>query len=120
MFVSQLSKKEQALALTMMYNLDTMTSRSVQKSLEDIDAQAHQLLENAKREVQRRGAAQQDYAAVVPADIVAILTAGDREEHERGDAHVAAHVKFSEVIRKCFAKLEQEEKRYRDRWERDG
>ena len=99
----------------MMYNLDTITSRSVQKSLEDIDSQANQLLENAKREVQRRGAAQQDYASIIPADIVTILTAGDKEEHEREEAHVAAHVKFSEVIRKCFAKLEQEEKRYQDR-----
>ena len=99
----------------MMYNLDTITSRNVQKSLEDIDSQANQLLENAKREVQRRGAAQQDYGAVIPADIVAILTAGDKEEHEREEGHVAAQVKFSEVIRKCFAKLEQEEKRYQDR-----
>ena len=99
----------------MMYNLDTITSRNVQKSLEDIDSQANQLLENAKREVQRRGAAQQDYGAIIPADIVAILTAGDKEEHEREEGHVAAQVKFSEVIRKCFAKLEQEEKRYQDR-----
>ena len=99
----------------MMYNLDTITSRNVQRALEDINAQANQLLENAKREVQRRGAAQQDYASIIPADIVTILTAGDKAEHEREEAHVAAQVKFSEVIKKCFAKLEQEEKRYQDR-----
>jgi hypothetical protein len=64
-------------------------------------------------QVQRRGTAQQEYAAVLPAPIVTILTAGDKVEHEREEAHVASHAKFGDVIRKTFTKLEQEEKRYR-------
>ena len=74
----QLAVAEQGLALQVMYSLDTVTLRHVASSLSDLDARAHALLEAAKAEVQRRGAALQDYTPVLPPHVTAILTAGDK------------------------------------------
>ena len=75
----------------------------------------NQLSEAAKAEGQRRGAATQEISTIIPPDVVAILTDGDPREAEREESHVGAHVRFCEAVKKFFGKLEQEEKRYKER-----
>lgn len=99
----------------MMFNLNTVSTTQVQASLEEIGSAVRTLQDSFKQEVQRRGAAQQDYATVIPVDVIGILVAGDKTENEREDSHSAANIRFSEAVRKFCVKMQQEEKRYKDR-----
>ena len=111
----ELTSAEHKLALTLIHDMDNVTVKSVEKALEEIDAGANTIAESGKREVQRRGAAEQEYGNVLPPEVIAVLTDADMRECEKEEGHVAAHVKFANSIRKFFNKLQQEEKKYKDK-----
>lgn len=111
----ELTLKEHQFTQQLLFDLDSVTSRDVQRFLEEIDADVHQLSEAEKREVQRRGGAEQEYATVIPPEVIAVLTQSDAKEHEGEEGHVASHVKLADALRRFFNKLQQEEKQYKDR-----
>lgn len=111
----ELTLKEHQFTQQLLFDLDSVTSRDVQRFLEEIDADVHQLSEAEKREVQRRGGAEQEYATVIPPEVIAVLTQSDTKEHEGEEGHVASHVKLADALRRFFNKLQQEEKQYKDR-----
>ena len=111
----ELTAAEHKLTLTLLHDMDNVTVKSVEKSLEEIDASANTIAESGKREVQRRGAAEQEYGNVLPPEVIAVLTDADTKECEKEEGHIAAHVKFADSVRKFFNKLQQEEKKYKDK-----
>ena len=111
----ELTAVEHKLALKLLHDMDSVTAKSVEKSLEEIDTCANTIAESAKREVQRRGAAEQEYGNVLPPEVIAVLTDADTRECEKEDGHIASHVRFADSIRKFFNKLQQEEKKYKDK-----
>lgn len=111
----ELTRIEHKLAVTLLQDVDSVTVKSVSKALEDIDVGANQLQESNKAEVQRRGAAQHEYSIGLPTEVVAVLTDCDTRECETEESHVAAHVKFADSVRKFFNRLQQEEKKFKDK-----
>ena len=111
----EITLKEHQFAQQLLFNVESVTSQSVQKFLDEIDSDVHQLSEAEKREVQRRGGAEQEYATILPPEVIAVLTDGDAKEAEAEEAHVAQHVRFCDMLRRFFTKLQQEEKLYKDR-----
>ncbi|GFO26753.1 cytadherence high molecular weight protein 2 [Plakobranchus ocellatus] len=111
--------KQHELAVELMFFMDDVSTTSVQKSLDHLDTLIQQLSEAARAECQRRGAATSEISAsgLLPAHITAILTAGDKVEAERDEAHIAMHTRFSELVRKFFGKLRSEEDHHRGRME---
>ena len=110
-----LTLKEHKLAHQLLYDMDSLTSHSLRKTLEEIDSDSQQLSDNYKREMQRRGIAQQDFSGVIPPEVVSIVTESDVLERDCEECHVMAHVKYTDTVRKFFSKLQEEEKRYQDR-----
>lgn len=113
----ELTRVEHKLALMLLRDVDSVTVKSVSKGLEDVDTGANDLEESSKREVQRRGAAEHEYSTVLPPEVIAVLTDCDARECEMEEGHVAAHVKFADSVRKFFNKLQQEEKKFKDKME---
>ena len=111
----EVTYKEHQTAQQLLFDMDSVTSKTIQKFLEDIDVEVHNMSESEKREFQRRGGAEQEYSLVVPPDVVAVLTQGDANEHSHEEGHIAAHVKLCDVLRKFYAKLQQEEKQFKDK-----
>ena len=58
-----------------------------------------------------------DHAAVLPADVVAVLTMFDAVERQHEEAHNTAHKRFADAINRFFDKLRIEETKYRTRME---
>ncbi|CAH1270799.1 Hypp4440 [Branchiostoma lanceolatum] len=87
----------------------------VEDSLDTMAENVHKLSDAAKREVQRRTDAEEEFTAVLPPDVVSILTQVNQAEREREERHQEAHRKFAETIRKFFQKLQMEENKYKDR-----
>jgi len=50
-------------------DVDSVTVKSLSRALEDIDMGANSLAEHAKRETQRRGAAETEYSSVLPPEV---------------------------------------------------
>ncbi|KAH3750553.1 hypothetical protein DPMN_185080 [Dreissena polymorpha] len=113
----EITAVEHNLAQTLLRDVDSVTVKFVARALEEIDSGANSLAESGKREVQRRGAAEQEYSSVLPPEVVAVLTDCDARECEMEEGHVGAHVKFADAVRKFFNKLQQEEKKYKDKME---
>ena len=67
--------------------------------------------------MQRRTEASLDHAAVLPTDVVAVLTLFDAAEREKEAAHSAAHKRFADTITRFFDKLHVEETKYNNRME---
>lgn len=111
----ELTTKEHLLAQQLLFDIDSVTTKTLERFLEEIDSGTHHLLEAEKREVQRRGGAEQEYATIIPPEVIAVLLQGDPMEHQMEEAHVAAHVKFCDMLRRFFGKLQSEERNYRDR-----
>lgn len=111
----ELTTKEHLLAQQLLFDVDSVTTKTLERFLEEIDNGTHHLLEAEKREVQRRGGAEQEYATIIPPDVIAVLIQGDPSEHQMEESHVAAHVKFADMLRRFFGKLQIEERTYRDR-----
>lgn len=111
----ELTLKEHQLTQSLLFNMDSMNSKKLEKHLTEIDAQAHASNESAKREVQRRAEAEEEYAAVLPPDVIAVLRQGDESERDHEESHVGAHVRFADTIRKLSSKLQAEEKKFKDR-----
>lgn len=111
----EITTNEHQLTQKILFDMDSVTSSMIQRCIEDIDAGVHELSEAEKREVKRRGGEVQEYSTVLPPEVVAVLTENDAQEHEMEEAHVAQHVKFADMIRKFFNKLQQEENHYKDR-----
>lgn len=111
----EVTLKEHQMAQQLLFDMDSVTSKTVQKFLEDIDHEVHNLSESEKREFQRRGGAEQEYSMVVPPDVIAVLTQGDANEHSHEEGHINAHVKLCDVLRKFYSKLQQEEKQFKDK-----
>ena len=84
-------------------------------TLDGILDKARALDDAAKREVQRRADATQEFASVLPPDVITVLGEGDELEHQAEEEHGASHRKFVEIVRKFVQKLQAEEKRYKDR-----
>jgi hypothetical protein len=57
----EVTLKEHLMAQQLLFDMDSVTSKTVQKFLEDIDHEVHDLSESEKREFQRRGGAEQEY-----------------------------------------------------------
>lgn len=111
----EITLREHIMAQMLLHDLDSVTSKTIQKFLEEIDVEVHTLSESEKREFQRRGGAEQEYSLVVPPDVIAVLTQGDANEHNCEEAHVSSHVKLCDVLRRFYNKLQQEEKQFKDR-----
>ncbi|XP_062603182.1 uncharacterized protein LOC134264959 [Saccostrea cucullata] len=111
----ELALKEHQFTQQLLFDMDSVTSRDLQRFLEEIDADVHQLSEAEKREVQRRGGAEQEYATVIPPEVIAVLTQSDAREHEGEEGHVASNVKLADTLRRFFSKLQHEEKQYKDK-----
>lgn len=75
------------------------------------------LADAAHREVQRRSEASVDHAAVLPPDVVAVLTMFDASEREKEEGHNNAHIRFADSITRFFDKLRTEETKYNNRME---
>lgn len=75
------------------------------------------LADAAHREVQRRSEASVDHAAVLPPDVVAVLTMFDASEREKEGGHNNAHIRFADSITRFFDKLRTEETKYNNRME---
>ena len=101
--------------LMLIQDIDSVTVRTVSQALEEIDSGANALHEAYKKEFQRRGAAEQEYSTMLPPEVVAVLTDCDSRESEMEDAHISAHVKFADTVRKFFTKLQQEEKNFKEK-----
>ena len=113
----EVTQVEHKLALTLITDVDSVTVKSVSKALEEIDGGSTVLAEAGKREVQRRGAAEHEYSSVLPPEVIAVLTDCDAKECEMEEGHIAAHVKFADAVRKFFNKLQQEEKKFKEKME---
>jgi 7-keto-8-aminopelargonate synthetase-like enzyme len=111
----ELTRGEHKLAVMLLQDVDSVTVKSVSKALEDIDMGANQLQESSKAEVQRRGAAHHEYSNSLPPEVIAVLEDCDAKECEMEEAHVATHVKFADAVRKFFSKLQQEEKKFKEK-----
>ncbi|RUS80256.1 hypothetical protein EGW08_011985, partial [Elysia chlorotica] len=79
------------------------------KCLDDLDTLVQQLSESARGECQRRGAATAEISAsgLLPPHISRILTAGDKVEAERDEAHIAMHSRFSELLKTRVETLDE-------------
>ena len=69
------------------------------------------------RELQRRSDTSVDHAAVLPADVVAVLTMFDAIERQQEESHITSHKRFADTINRFFDKLRTEENKYRTRME---
>ena len=78
------------------------------------------LADAAHREVQRRSEASVDHAAVLPPDVVAVLTMFDASEREKEEGHNNAHIRFADSITRFFDKLRTEETKYNNTFRRVG
>lgn len=58
-----------------------------------------------------------DHAAVLPTDVVAVLTLFDTAEREKDVSHSTAHKRFADAITRFFDKLQVEETKYNNRME---
>ena len=94
--------KEHQLAQQLLFDFESVTSKDIEKALAVLDSGTLQLQEGSKSEVQRRGAAEQEYATILQPDVMAVLTEGDQLEHERENGHAAAHAKFADTVRRAI------------------
>lgn len=108
---AELTSQEFDLSQKILYDLENVKAVKLDETLEALAEKAHALDEAAKREVQRRSEAEQEFSAVLPPDVCAILTEGDEAERKAEEAHLGSHGKLTETIQKSFAKLETEEER---------
>ncbi|EDV28435.1 uncharacterized protein TRIADDRAFT_51343 [Trichoplax adhaerens] len=86
----------------------------VEDTLEDIQTAVESLTDAAKREVQRRGDAAQDWT-YLPPEVVAILTQEDSIERDREEYHHNSHDKFADTVNRFFKKMQEEESKYKER-----
>ena len=108
---AELTLQEFELAQKILYEIESIKSKKLKETLEALAQKAHGLDEAAKREVQRRSEAEQEFSAVLPPDVCAILTEGDEAERKAEETHYKSHGKLSETIQKLFTKLQNEEDR---------
>ena len=112
---AEITQQEFKLAHGMLHDLDSMNLGKVDLTLDGILDKARALDDAAKREVQRRADATQEFTSVLPPDVITVLGEGDELEHQAEENHGASHRKFVEIVRKFVQKLQAEEKRYKDR-----
>ena len=107
----EITLQEFELAQKILYDIDSIRAKKLNETLESLAQKTHGLNNAAKREVQRRSEAEQEFSAVLPPDVCAILTEGDEAERKAEEAHFKSHGKLSETIQKFFTKLQTEEER---------
>ena len=114
---AELTMEEFNLSQRIMHNIETVNLKKVEGALITMNEKSHSMSEAFKGETQRRGAAHQELSAVIPLNILTIITEGDEDEGKAEEDHYTSHTKFGETIRKFAQKLEAEEKRFKDRLE---
>ena len=108
---AELTLQEFDLCQKILYNINSIKARKLTETLEALAEKARGLNEAARREVQRRSEAEQEFSAVLPPDVCAILTEGDEAERKAEEVHIKSHGKLSEMIQKFFTKLQTEDDR---------
>lgn len=112
---ADITQLEFLLAHKMLHDLDSVNLDKMDMTLNSLLDKARALDDAAKREVQRRGDATQEFSSVLPPDVITVLVEGDESEHKAECNHMTSHQKFVEIVRKFVQKLQAEEKRYKDR-----
>ena len=112
---TELTLEEFMLAHELLFNMENITPKRVEDTLEIMEEKTHTLAECARRETQRRTEAENDVATVLPPEVVTVLTQGDEAERKCEEDHNTAHRKYNEIIGKFMAKLQDEEKRFREK-----
>lgn len=105
---NELTVQEHKLQTEIMYNIQSLKIDQIEGALNAFEEKAHDLAEAWKREQRRRGDAHNEISAVIPPNIVAVLTLNDEEEQKSEEEHHNSHKKYTETIKKLCSKLRAE------------